>query len=565
MRTPVPPRDRGVPARPDAGFTLVEMLVAIAVIGVVMSALAVFFTNSMNFAGQQRGKQVAVQLAGDAIERARALKGTSLAAGRGKTSSEDQWKSAHPKASTYLGSMERAWDKDSALNAGAKAPLPTKPNIVTVNGVKYEQNWYVGHCVQQVVTASAQEQTCVKPGPVSGPADVPFYRVVVAVSWPHKGCENGQCVYVTSTLISSVGDPVFYIKRPAPLIGNPGTSYAYRTVATNLQLTASGGQLPLTWKVTGQPTGLSASESGLISGTPTQLGTSTVTATVTDRRGDTDTVEFSMVVNDLPKLTDVEDQVTQTGTAVSLAIPASGGRTPLTWSATGLPTGLSINALTGVVSGTPTTYQTRSVTVTVTDKGGKTASVAFTWKVLTLKLSDPGTRTDYIRDQISGVRLTPTGGSAPYTWRAENLPDGLQIDASTGEISGTVRWGTRYLSTVYVKDRMGDEVSRTFVWDILARQTNDLRVTAPSPSTPDQTGAAGQQVALTVRASGGSNSGYNTWSATGLPPGLGIAQSGQYDGRITGTPTTPGTYVVELKVVDSAQKWATLMFTWTVR
>nr|BFE84820.1 hypothetical protein GCM10020093_074210 [Planobispora longispora] len=191
--------------------------------------------------------------------------------------------------------------------------------------------------------------------------------------------------------------------------------------------------------------------------------------------------------------------------------------------------------------------------------------MTFTWEVLTLAVADSGPRTNYIRDQISGVRLTVSGGDAPYTWRAENLPDGLSINALTGEISGTARWGTRYLTTVYVKDSAGDEVARRFVWNILAKQPNDLSVATPNPSAPDQIGTAGQPVALTVKASGGSNSGYNTWSATGLPPGLSIAQSGQYDGEITGTPTTRGTYMVTLDVVDSTQKWATLMFTWTVR
>nr|BFE84822.1 hypothetical protein GCM10020093_074230 [Planobispora longispora] len=182
MRTLASLRDRGVPARPDAGFTLIEMLMALAVIGIVMSALAVFFTNSMTFTGQQRSEQVAIQLAGDGIERARALKGSSLRAGRGRTSSENQWHEIESKAGeggdrvakevfSHLRSMKIEWDPmlESAPTAGEKAPLPTAPDVVTVNGVEYTRNWYVGRCRQQAVSASTQNQVCDKPGPTPVP------------------------------------------------------------------------------------------------------------------------------------------------------------------------------------------------------------------------------------------------------------------------------------------------------------------------------------------------------------------------------------------------------------
>ncbi|MGI5182992.1 putative Ig domain-containing protein [Dactylosporangium sp. CA-152071] len=48
----------------------------------------------------------------------------------------------------------------------------------------------------------------------------------------------------------------------------------------------------------------------------------------------------------------------------------------------GLPTGLTLNPSTGVVSGTPTTFQTANVTVTVTDAAGRTARATFFWFVM---------------------------------------------------------------------------------------------------------------------------------------------------------------------------------------
>ncbi|WP_086728183.1 M4 family metallopeptidase [Streptomyces carpinensis] len=76
------------------------------------------------------------------------------------------------------------------------------------------------------------------------------------------------------------------------------------------------------------------------------------------------------------------NQSSTVGTAVSLQISASSTNSgSLSYAATGLPTGLSINSSTGLVSGTPTTAGTYSTTVTVTDSTGATGSASFTWTV----------------------------------------------------------------------------------------------------------------------------------------------------------------------------------------
>jgi len=79
------------------------------------------------------------------------------------------------------------------------------------------------------------------------------------------------------------------------------------------------------------------------------------------------------------------NQTTTVGTAVSLPMSASDSASgqSFTWSATGLPVGLSINSSSGLISGTPTTAGTSSVTVTAQDTTGASGSASFTWTVNT--------------------------------------------------------------------------------------------------------------------------------------------------------------------------------------
>jgi serine protease len=78
-------------------------------------------------------------------------------------------------------------------------------------------------------------------------------------------------------------------------------------------------------------------------------------------------------------------QTSTVGTAASVQLSASdsaSGQT-FTWTATGLPAGLSINASSGLISGTPTTAGTSSVTATAKDTTGASGSTTFTWTVST--------------------------------------------------------------------------------------------------------------------------------------------------------------------------------------
>jgi Big-like domain-containing protein/putative Ig domain-containing protein/beta-propeller repeat-containing protein len=123
-------------------------------------------------------------------------------------------------------------------------------------------------------------------------------------------------------------------------------------------------------------------------------GTDTCSYTVGDNNGGSASGQVTITVskvNDPPVLTDPADQQTDAGTLVSLQLNASDAdNDALTFSATGLPTGLNIDPLTGLISGTPDAGSIGShlVTVTVSDGFSGSDTSTFDWVITSLGASD---------------------------------------------------------------------------------------------------------------------------------------------------------------------------------
>jgi cellulose 1,4-beta-cellobiosidase len=193
-------------------------------------------------------------------------------------------------------------------------------------------------------------------------------------------------------------------------VTNPGTQTAIVGSPASLQIMASdsaSGQT-LTYSATGLPAGLTISSSGLISGTPTTMGSSSVTVTAKDGTGASGSATFTYTVSNTSNngntvtVTNPGTQNGTVGTAVNTQLSATdsaAGQT-LTWSATGLPAGLTISS-SGLISGTPTTAATSSVTVTAKDTTSASGSATFTYIIGT-----GGNNTGHVAD--------PFAGSKPY-------------------------------------------------------------------------------------------------------------------------------------------------------
>jgi len=134
---------------------------------------------------------------------------------------------------------------------------------------------------------------------------------------------------------------------------------------------------------------------------------------------------------------------------------AKPGESLYTWAVTGaLPAGLTLDASTGVVSGKPTATGTSTFTMTVTDGGFHTASVAKSITVVEpLEVTTTSLPGGTVSDEYSET-LAASGGTTPYTWSVNPslLPPGLSLDAATGTISGLPSAAGTYDFTVTVTD-----------------------------------------------------------------------------------------------------------------
>jgi hypothetical protein len=205
----------------------------------------------------------------------------------------------------------------------------------------------------------------------------------------------------------------------APVISSSLTATGIVGSAFSYQITASGG--PTSFSATGLPGGLSVNAStGAITGTPTVAGTSNVTISAINGSG-TGSATLVITVNSSASAPVISSSLTASGTVGSaFNYQITGSGSPTSFSATGLPGGLSVNASTGAITGTPTVAGTSNVTISAINASG-TGSATL---VITVSSSAGGV-TNLLSEDFSSLT---TGGDTATT--GTGSPDTIAITAN---------------------------------------------------------------------------------------------------------------------------------------
>lgn len=328
----------------------------------------------------------------------------------------------------------------------------------------------------------------------------------------------------TETAASSLSRVYMYVSGTTnvPIITSPFTASATVGGPFSYQIFATNN--PTSFAATALPPGLSINTTtGVISGTPTTLGTTAVTISATNASG-TGSATLTISVQPAPPvITSTLNASGSTGSAFTYQILATNN--PTSFGATGLPSGLTINTATGLISGTPTTAGTSNVTISATNAGGTgSATLALTISLTAPRITSALSRTAPINAAFS---YSITATSSPTSYNAAGLPAGLSVNTTTGLISGTPTvLGTSNV-TISATNAVGTG-NATLVLTIAPAVPVITSATSVS-------GTTGAPFSYTITASNSPTS-YN---ATGLPAGLSVNTS---TGVISGTPTVSGSF-----------------------
>lgn len=168
------------------------------------------------------------------------------------------------------------------------------------------------------------------------------------------------------------------------------------------------------------------------------------------------------------------------GVSYSTTLQASEGVTG-SWSATGLPADLTLDASTGAITGTPTAEGSNSVTVTFAYGENQTATATFTLTIAEASSDEPGVNpviqitTTTLGTGVANQSYTyplQVSGSTAGTWSAANLPGGLVIHEQTGVISGTPTYeGTFSVTVTYTDAAAAAPISKDYTLTIVTAET----------------------------------------------------------------------------------------------
>lgn len=381
----------------------------------------------------------------------------------------------------------------------------------------------------------------------------------------------------TSKSFSIAVDPVLDILTPAGALTNATLNSPYQYT-----FNANGIAGLYNWTVkagSALPTGLSlGAGTGVISGTPSEAGTFSFVIVLTDNYANKAEKTFSITVSTTGASNIIISGSPPVGTINSpyeFTFSASGGTAPYVWAvkAGALPTGLSINANTGKISGTCTDTGTFSFQLEVTDLNNN--KIAGTFSIVVNSATGSGGGAVTILTPVAGsgdlpggvintlydYNLNASGGALPYTWAITDgsLPTGLTLNSNTGKIAGTSTETGNFSFVAEVSDTNKNMAIQTFSINIASSVGVTISIATPvsGPGSPPSA-RIGMPYEFTFNPGGGVAP--YTWAikAGALPTGISLSAN---TGKISGTATETGAFSFVLEMKDVNESLATKTFT----
>ncbi len=502
------------------------------------------------------------------------------------------------------------------LAIGGSCTSVAAPPVVSSGTV----NGYVGSAISTYTISATNPPILSYAETGTMPAGLTFNTTLGTITGTPTATSSAT-ISVTATNASGTSTAAtitFNITLPSPplvtgasLTAPTGSAYTYTISATNspTSYAIASGTLP---------TGLSLNTTtGVISGTPTATGSSSVTVTATNAGGTSSAATINFTITVPAPVVTGSTQSGTVGTAFTYTISAT--NSPTSYAQTGgtLPTGLSVDTTTGIISGTPTTVGSYSITVTATNAGGTSSAATINFTIVSSACVTQG---------FSGGTTPPSGWvfaniSATYTGAGnygaaspslsmntssvittEVLPSGngasqmtfwfkgqgitagststLQVDgfdgvtwtnieiinsatliaSSSTAVTRTYNSGsTPALTSGYVRFRFTYlKGTGNLALDDVTINCTPITINVPVVTAYSDTGVVGSAYSYTVNATNFPTS--YAIVAGSLPPGLSFNTT---TGQFSGAPTTVGSYSVDVTATNSGgtSVSATISFT----
>jgi large repetitive protein len=404
-----------------------------------------------------------------------------------------------------------------------------------------------------------------------GPNAGGIYTVTVTAS-------DGKGGTVTSTFTYTVGNP-----PPVATNDNATTNEDTSVIVAVLANDTDPDADPLTVISATAPNGsVVINPDGTITYTPNPNfnGTDTITYSISDGNGGTSTATVTVTVvavNDLPTVdTPIPNQSLVDNQPFRL--PVAGNFTdldadPLTFTATGLPVGLTINAA-GVISGTIDKNASQlgggiyTVIVTASDGKGGTVSSTFTIGVenpVPTAVNDTATTTeDTATAPISVLANDNDPDGDPLTVTSASAPNGVVVINADGTLVYTPNPDFNGTDTITYTISDGNGGTATATVTVTVTPVNDVPVATPIAAQND---VDAEIISLPIASSFSDVDGDAlTFTATGLPTGLMISPDGLISGTIdpAASQFNGGVYTVTVTANDGNGGTVTQTFTWTI-